>query len=201
MGIVTSNSWLDVAYGYELQKFFLRKFKIIAIVESRCEAWFDDAAVNTVFIILELCKDLKQRNENNVKFVKIKKRLKELIPTDIKLPMDRWFNLYKLTHAIEKSGSEHYKIKDETIENNLQGRASYETDNFRINVLKQDTLLEQIETSGKTVKWGKYMRAPEIYFEIMETCKDKLITLKELADVRRGYTTGINEFFYLDDKR
>ncbi|MBF0517973.1 MAG: SAM-dependent DNA methyltransferase, partial [Nitrospirae bacterium] len=44
MGIVTSNSWLDVAYGYELQKFFLKKFKIIAMIESRCEPWFEDAS-------------------------------------------------------------------------------------------------------------------------------------------------------------
>lgn len=53
MGIVTSNSWLDVAYGYELQKFFLKNFKIIAILESRCEPWFEDAAINTVVTILE----------------------------------------------------------------------------------------------------------------------------------------------------
>jgi type I restriction-modification system DNA methylase subunit len=32
MGIVTSNAWLDVAYGYELQKFFLKNFQIIAII-------------------------------------------------------------------------------------------------------------------------------------------------------------------------
>ncbi|MEO5357767.1 MAG: SAM-dependent methyltransferase [Nitrospirae bacterium YQR-1] len=201
MGIVTSNSWLDVAYGYELQKFFLKKFKIVAVIESRCEAWFEDAAVNTVFIILELCKDLRQRNENNVKFVKIKKRLKELIPMDIKLPMERWFQLYKLTHSIETSGSEHYNLVNETIVNNLQGRVSYENDNFRINVLKQGELLEQIEDSGKTVKWGKYLRAPEIYFKILEICKEQFVPLKELALVRRGFTTGINEFFYLDDKK
>ncbi len=80
MGIVTSNSWLDVAYGFELQKFFLNKFKIIAIVESRCEAWFEDASVNTVFTILERCNDTGTRNNNNVKFVKVKKRLNDLIP-------------------------------------------------------------------------------------------------------------------------
>ena len=57
MGIVTSNSWLDVAYGYELQKFFLKNFKIVAIFESRCEPWFEDAAVNTIVTILERCKD------------------------------------------------------------------------------------------------------------------------------------------------
>lgn len=42
MGFVTSNAWLDVAYGFELQKFLLNNFKIIAILESRCEPWFED---------------------------------------------------------------------------------------------------------------------------------------------------------------
>ncbi|MDE3068096.1 MAG: SAM-dependent DNA methyltransferase, partial [Verrucomicrobiota bacterium] len=36
LGFITSNSWLDAAYGYELQKFFLRKFKLVAVLESRC---------------------------------------------------------------------------------------------------------------------------------------------------------------------
>ena len=111
MGIVTSNAWLDVAYGYELQKFFLKKFKIVAVLESRCEPWFEDAAVNTIVTVLERCKDEEQRNDNNVKFVKIKKRLKELIPWDIKLSMQRWLGLDKLIHSIENAGSEHYKLK------------------------------------------------------------------------------------------
>ena len=59
IGIVTSNSWLDVAYGYELQKFFIKKFKIIAILESRCEPWFEDVSVNTIVTILERCEDKK----------------------------------------------------------------------------------------------------------------------------------------------
>jgi type I restriction-modification system DNA methylase subunit len=31
IGIVTSSSWLEVDYGYELQKFFLKNFKIVAV--------------------------------------------------------------------------------------------------------------------------------------------------------------------------
>jgi type I restriction-modification system DNA methylase subunit len=219
MGIVTSNAWLDVAYGYELQKFFLKNFKIVAILESRCEPWFEDAAVNTIVTILERCKDEKQRNDNNVKFVKIKKRLKELIPWDMKAPMDRWFGLDKLIHRIENAGSEHYKLEGNKYINTLRGHATYEDDNppsppfskggmggfdggnFRIRVLRQGELLEKVEESGRTVKWGQYLRAPEIYFEILGKCRDKLVPLKKVADVRRGYTTGINEFFYLDKEK
>ncbi|MGR3310346.1 MAG: hypothetical protein ACUZ77_06180, partial [Candidatus Brocadiales bacterium] len=68
---------------------------------------------------------------------------------------------------------------------------------FRIRVIKQGKLLEEVETTGKTAKWGKYLRAPEVYFEILNKCRDRLVPLKEVAEIRRGYTTGINEFFYL----
>ena len=51
----------------------------------------------------------------------------------------------------------------------------------------------------QTVKWGKYLRAPDIYFEIMKKCADKFVPLEKVADIRRGFTTGINEFFYLTD--
>jgi len=201
MGIVTSNAWLDVAYGYELQKFFLKNFKIIAILESRCEPWFEDASINTVVTILERCKDKEQRDDNNVKFVKIKKRLKELIPWDIKLPMQRWLGLDKLIHATEKAGAEHYKLKGTKFINILKGHETYEDDNFRIRVLRQGELLEQVEEARKTVKWGQYLRAPEIYFEMSEKCKEKFVPLKDIAEVRYGLKSGINEFFYLTDEQ
>jgi type I restriction enzyme M protein len=201
LGIVTSNAWLDVAYGYELQKFFLKNFKIVAILESRCEPWFEDAAVNTIITVIERCKDEEQRNDNNVKFVKIKKRLKELIPWDMKLPMQRWLGLDKLIHSIENAGSEHYKLKGTKIVNTLSGPKTYEDGNFRIRVLKQGELIEKVIESGKTVKWGQYLRAPEVYFEILEKCSDRLVPLKNVADIRYGIKAGINEFFYLTDEK
>ena len=51
-------------------------------------------------------------------------------------------------------------------------------------------------------KWGgKYLRAPDIYWTLLEKGKDKLVRLGDIADVRRGFTTGANEFFYLDPER
>ena len=51
-------------------------------------------------------------------------------------------------------------------------------------------------------KWGgKYLRAPDIYWTILEKGKDKLVRLGDVAEVRRGFTTGANEFFYLDAER
>ena len=51
-------------------------------------------------------------------------------------------------------------------------------------------------------KWGgKYLRAPDIYWTILEKGKDKLVRLRDIAEVRFGIKTGANEFFYLDDEK
>jgi len=60
---------------------------------------------------------------------------------------------------------------------------------------------EGLDESGRYVgnKWGgKYLRAPDIFFTILEKSKGKLVPLGEIAEVRRGFTTGANEFFYLE---
>lgn len=62
----------------------VNNFKIVAILESRCEPWFEDAAVNTVVTILERCSDKTARDEHIVKFVKVKRKLADLIPWDAK---------------------------------------------------------------------------------------------------------------------
>ena len=66
---------------------------------------------------------------------------------------------------------------------------------------------EGSDESGRYVgnKWGgKYLRAPDIFFTILEKGRvgahshaPLLVPLGEIAEVRRGFTTGANEFFYL----
>ena len=47
-------------------------------------------------------------------------------------------------------------------------------------------------------KWGgKYLRAPDIYHAILNNYGDQLVRLSDVATVRRGVTTGANDFFYL----
>jgi type I restriction-modification system DNA methylase subunit len=202
MGFVTSNAWLDVAYGYELQKFLLNNFKIIAILESRCEPWFEDPAINTIVTIVERCSNKEERGNHIAKFVKVKKKLSQLIPWDMKLEaMKRWFGLDALTYKIEAVGKEHYRIEKGTVKNTLKGLEFYEDDDFRIRFIKQGELLNKLIAEGKTSKWGQYLRAPQVYFDILNECAGKLIPLNQVANIRRGFTTGINEFFYLTEER
>jgi len=77
-----------------------------------------------------------------------------------------------------------------------------QNENVRVVVRTPAELFEEgKDDKGKYVggKWGGlYLRAPDIYFRILEKVGDKLVRLGDVADVRRGFTTGANDFFYLE---
>ncbi|MDO8578282.1 MAG: N-6 DNA methylase [Dehalococcoidales bacterium] len=200
MGFITSNSWLDVAYGYELQKYMVNNFKIVAILESRCEPWFEDAAVNTVVTILERCSDKKKRDEHIASFVKVKKRLADLIPWDAKLEAsNRWVGLDGLIHKIENAADKNcYVIDGPSVKCTLEGVFTVEDHDFRIRLVKQSELRDKLNAESKTAKWGQYLRAPQVFFDCLNEFTEQFTPLNKFAEVQTGCYTGINEFFYVE---
>lgn len=78
LGYIVSNSWMDVKFGKDLQKFFLDNFKIKYIIDFDKRS-FEEAAVNTVIVILQKFSGKakkRERDDNPVKFVRIKEPLK-----------------------------------------------------------------------------------------------------------------------------
>jgi len=194
LGIITSNAWLDVGYGYELQRFFLSRFKVVAVLESRCEPWFEDAAVNTVVTILERVAESEIRN-HLVRFVKVKRPLDAVISWDMKLDADkRWECIDELVKRIENAKPKSFcRIPDGP------QVGSYEDEDFRIRVVKQSDLLDEVKKAGKTVKWGRYLRAPQVYFDLLSKHGSRFALLRDLADPAFGSKTELNAFFHLDD--
>jgi type I restriction enzyme M protein len=192
--VITSNSWLDVSYGSVLKEFFLDNFKVKIVIGSWAEPWFEDAAVNTVVTILEKNSNKKERDNNITRFVKLKKKFTELIPyQDLRLEsIKRWQTIEKIVDIIENAEA-HPRLEE--ITGNI---SSVDLPEMRVRLIKQSFLEKEIEEKGDLAKWGKYLRAPDVYFELIDKCKDKLIPLKKVADVRFGIKTGINEFFYLE---
>ncbi|PIU67445.1 MAG: hypothetical protein COS84_04655 [Armatimonadetes bacterium CG07_land_8_20_14_0_80_40_9] len=206
-GFIVSNSWLDVDYGKGLQEFFLKNYKIITIIESKVERWFEEADINTCIIILQKCKDKKERDQNLVRFVYLKKPLRHFVPP----AQDMWEKQVERINALDK-------LK-KTI---LAHTDFYENQELRVFPKSQKELWDEgLEDVGEGfmpsrkragtspaptgekyvgAKWGKYLRAPDIFFKILEKGKGKLVPLKEVAKVRRGFTTGANEFFYLTEE-
>jgi type I restriction enzyme M protein len=89
-----------VDYGGDLQRFFLENFKIKAVIESKVERWFEDADINTAITILERCSNPEERDRNVVRFVQLKKPLKEFIPP-VEDEEERWAYVERLIQLIE----------------------------------------------------------------------------------------------------
>lgn len=99
---ITAGEWLDSDYGAAVQKWMLDHFVIEACIESMAEPWFHEARVGTVIVSVRMCGDEEERAANQVRFVTLRKPLRELYgPTEtdeaqvaaVDALRDRLFNL------------------------------------------------------------------------------------------------------------
>ncbi len=182
---INSNSWLDVGYGAGLQDFLLRNMKVLQIIDNHAERSFARADVNTVIVLIQRPKDGKSIWDNVVKFVAYKKPFEEVIK-----PKNQRFIAETNGEVRAKEELRVYPVTQKGLF--LEGVEIED---------EQKTLdfdsLENLEYGGG--KWGgKYLRAPDIFFTILEKGKGKLVRLGDIAEVRFGIKTGANEFFYLE---
>jgi len=176
---ICSNSWLDVGYGVWLQEFLLNKCPIELIIDNHAKRSFQAADVNTVISIIH-APQKRVKDDHLVKFVAFKKPFESAIFTE---------NLNAIEQAEEIKTNETYRV--------------YPVSNSRLKEAGMEYEDEKVIKTGKYIgdKWGgKYLRAPDIFFTILEKGKDKLVKLGDIAEVRFGIKTGANDFFYLTDE-
>ena len=187
---ITSNSWLDVDFGKDLQEFLLKHSHVKLIIDNRAKRSFSQADVNTVIVLLSPPTEFPQ-SEGEMK--------------------ERYACFVAFTVPFEEvlSAVPFLEIADPLLYHPHFHLAVQRNPEFRAIIKDQQSLFEEgLELPGEEGnfvpslytgnKWGgKYLRAPDIYFTILEKGKGKLVPLKEVADVRFGIKTGANEFFYL----
>ena len=170
LGFIVPNGWLDVVYGAALKQFLLDHFKVVAVVESGAERWFNTAKVNTCLLVLEKCSGPNRRAANVIRLVRLKRPFAALLP----IPQ----NDYRRVQVVER----------------LVTRllTSHDTDNadFTVRVQSQSDL-------AATARWGMMLRTPAV---LRQRNAADLPQLKKWAIIQRGYTTGANNFFYLSAK-
>jgi Eco57I restriction-modification methylase len=215
-GFLTSSSWLDVRYGFALQRWILMHFRLVAVIESIDEPWFEDARVKTAVTILQRCDGQRQRDANLVRFVRLLRPLAEILgsrededqkqkgaealralilraKTDrstqelrivVKRQKDLWREgvLVAGMFARQKALTQGHLTEDET--DAEDERSTDET-------LADSTVL----THYGGGKWGRYLRAPDFYFEVMKEFGSRFVRLGEVATIRRGITSGCDAFF------
>ncbi len=216
-GFLTSSSWLDVRYGFALQQWVLTNFRLAAVIESIDEPWFEDARVKTAVTILQRCADPAKRDQNLVRFVRLKQPLASIL-------------------GMRDDEEQKQQAAEDLRDLILSKKTDYSTDQLRIVVKKQSELWQEGIALGEMFarqkalaaaledvpddegeehdavevkseqqelheggygggKWGRYLRAPDFYFEIMREFGDKFVRLGEIASIKRGITSGCDAFF------
>ena len=221
-GFLTSSSWLDVEYGFPLQAWILRNFRVRAIFESSVEPWFEDARVKTCITILQRCENAAERSENITRFVRLRRPLRDILglsTTSDEAARQVAFEMLR-DHIMDKESD----FQDGNVRIVVKKQAALWADGVRAGTLLNGTATVSSDDAGDasmirpvdrrrngvesaaTVatdygagKWGRYLRAPDFYFDVMRRLGERFVPLGELVSIRRGITSGCDAFFMPKD--
>jgi len=203
---ITSNSWLDVGYGKGLQEFLLKYVPIHAIYDNQVSRSFEHADVNTVIALFGApvirggivkegsiqgrLDDPDYRGgiewpllSHTARFVMFKKPFEEVLSVE---------NLLRIERADDIVKTDEYRVfpigQSALLEDGWEYTKDYD---------KKQGRFRKGGYAGN--KWGgKYLRAPDIFFTILEKGKGYILNIGDLGKVRYPIKTGINKFFYLN---
>ncbi len=212
-GFLTSSAWLDVEYGFPLQGWILRNFKILAIIESVDEPWFRDARIKTAATLLERCSDPGAREKNVVRFVRLQKPVARILgdrPAGDETARQRAVEglRRRILTAKKKVLNESYRIipipqielwregvKAHRLLTKNGGQAAERNESGKEMLTREARAMYDLQAVYGGGKWGRFLRAPDVYFSLMERFRDRFVRLGEIAEVRRGITSGCDAFF------
>ena len=169
---VTSNSWLDAAYGKNLKEFLLKECHHKLTLDNSVKRSFKGVDVNTVICLTSApYKRHGDGLQQTSRFVNFNVPFEAILHPVI---------FYEIETATENISTSEHCIRP-----------------FSQKVILANGVDKKATYVGE--KWGaKYLRAPDIYLHILEKCKNTLVCLKDVATVRRGLITGADNFFAPD---
>ena len=201
--LLTSSQWLDVEYGFKLQDWLLQHFRIVAVIESFDEPWFVGARVATVVTLLQRCADPSERASNHVRFVQLRQPVAELLAHD--------GTTVGAVAAADVLRDELLALARNTVNTRYRARLMPQgellADGIALGKMMRGLEAgDQDEDSGQAGegdyfggKWGIPLRAPDLWFDLLDTFSDRFVPLGELADIRFGVKSGNDGFFYPKD--
>ena len=200
--LLTSSQWLDVEYGFRLQAWLLRNFEIIAIFESVDEPWFVGARVVTAATILRRQRDEGKRMGNVVRFVQLRRPIREILANDettagAMQAADQFRD--EIMSLTSNASNERYRIR-------LVNQGQLWREGVGVGVImresaEEDEMGEDEAQKGDYYgsKWGVFLRAPDIWFQLLDDFGSRFVRLGKVADIRRGITSGKDDFFFPKD--
>lgn len=170
LAFITSNSWLNTSYGHAFRQFLIHHFHIRYLVESACERWFEDAAINAVITVLEkksqpsLPGQTLTDNHEPIEIIRFRKPLQQWLPAD---------NSPTYWQQLDR------QIGQLAADSNIEYKA---------------LTVDSLET--RRTNWALPLRAPLDVLTLLDNAK-LWRRLDQLGQVRYPIKTGINQFFYV----
>ena len=196
--LLTSSQWLDVEYGFRLQEWILRNFEIVAVFESIDEPWFVGARVATAVTILRRQSEDNKRLQNTVRFVQLRRPIREILAHD-----DTRVGAFE---AADTFRDEILGLQENTVNERYRARLVRQgdlwKDGVRLGVImgrskypgSDDPEVQDGDYYGG--KWGIHLRAPNLWFELLDNLGTRFTPLGDIAEVRFGVKTGNDSFFF-----
>ena len=195
--------------GFALQEWALRNFRIQAILESTAEPRFEDARVKTCAVIMQRYKDEAKRMSNAVKFVRLTVPLREILGerldessrqkaaerfrkliTDtkkdtvrpdfriiVKTQSELWDEGLRVARLFESQ-----KQREAAEANPVEESQSESNDDDEDSESAQDAFGTVLPSGYGGGKWGKYLRAPDLYFQIMRRYGNRFVQFGEIRN-------------------
>jgi len=196
---LTSSQWLDVEYGFHLQEWILRNFQIVAVFESIDEPWFVGARVATAVTILRRAQDAHARMDNAVRFIQLRRPMSEILAND--------GSTAGAVSAADQFRDEVLSLRHDTVNERYRARLVPQARLWHQGV-NLGVMMGKSKDSGDAHgqpddyyggKWGIYLRAPDLWFDLLDKYGARFAPLGDIADVHRGITSGKDDFFFPRD--
>jgi len=196
--LLTSSQWLDVEYGFRLQEWILRNFEIAAVFESFDEPWFVGARVETTVTILRRQEDTAKRMQNIVRFIQLRRPLAEILSND--------GTMAGAVNSADTFRDEILSLQANTVNDRYRARRVNQGDLWREGVRlgrimgksKYSESGDPHQQDGEYYcgKWGMYLRAPDLWFDLLDNYRENFAPFGTLANIARGITSGKDAFFF-----
>ena len=151
---ITSNSWLDVGYGKDLREFTLKHCHIKQIIDNEARRSFASADVNTVICLFSAPDERGELGlDQTARFVMFKTPFESILDAVI---------FEEVEEQKKRHSTPEHRIFPISQGNLWEGGSD-------------DAIPREKYTDDN---WGKYLRAPDIYWTILKQAKDKLVSIE-----------------------
>ncbi|MFB6205321.1 MAG: Eco57I restriction-modification methylase domain-containing protein [Haloglomus sp.] len=197
LSFVTPNSWLDVDYGVPLQELLLTEGNLEYVLENRTQRTFEAADVNTVISIVN--RDASGQLSSGPEFVAANESDDRLVSVET----------VESILAGETARAESCSYRGQELRVRTEGRwrsiglsaaALWELGGGTTSTTDGAGSVRRPRGRYRSGKWGKFIRAPTVFFEMVGDADRELSPLGRECQVNRGTRTGANQFFYLPSK-